>query len=285
MKKIRILALALSLTMLCACAANQPTGEEVPDIDQETVQPEKTSVPVYTYEDKMASRQFTDEETGILYATYSYSVPMMQIANADLLTEEALAAAQRNAAAFNEYMQSILDESISYGEEMGADFDIGYSNSWPIADEKKMTASQTGEIVTVCVECYFFSGGAHPYAFTSSHTFDLAAGKFIDPSQIGDDPESFRVKAAALLVAKAESLGEEYTAGYWDDYAEIISHWNESAVLFDGNGMTVIFAPYDLGPYAMGSVELALTYEELADAIGEGGLKLLGVLPSETNEA
>ena len=103
-------------------------------------------------------------------------------------------------------------------------------------------------------------------------------GQFIDPAQIGDDPETFRVQAAALLVAQAESLGEEYTSGYWDDYAEIISNWNETTVLFDENGMTVIFSAYELGPYAMGPVELQLTYGELAGVIGQGGLEHLGVV-------
>ena len=83
--------------------------------------------------------------------------------------------------------------------------------------------------------------------------------------------------AAELLVAKAEGLGEDYTSGYWSDYAQIISRWNEAAVLFDETGMTVVFSAYELGPYAMGPVELVLTYEELADAIGEGGLAHLGV--------
>ena len=86
----------------------------------------------------------------------------------------------------------------------------------------------------------------------------------------------FRAKAAELLIAKAEGLGEEYTEGFWPDYADIISGWNEAAVLFDASGMTVIFSVYELGPYAMGPVELFLTYAELAEAIGEDGLAHLG---------
>lgn len=280
MKRFKILNLLL-VVLLCACAANQQGGGNVPDNEQQPAQSELTSIPEYTYEDQQASRQFTDEASGILYATYTYSVPMMQIANADLLTADALAAAHRNANAFNEQMQSIFDESVDYGEKLAAEVDMEYSNMWPVADEKRMTATQTGDIITVCSECYFYGGGAHPYVFTVTYTFDLAVGSFIDPTQIGDDPDSFRVGAAALLVAKAESLGEEYTSGYWNDYAEIISNWNDTTVLFDEDGMTVIFSPYELGPYAMGPVELHLTYGELADVIGPGGLERLGVVPGE----
>ena len=40
--------------------------------------------------------------------------------------------------------------------------------------------------------------------------------------------------------------------------------------------MLVIFSPYELGPYSMGSVELRLSYEELADLVGPGGMARLG---------
>lgn len=281
MKRMRLAALLLCVAMLCACGQQpQNNTPNAADPGQEDVLPVKLSDPVYEYEDQLVSRQFTDEESGELYATYSYRVPMMRVANADELTDEALAAAQRNTEAFNAYMQEVLDEAVAFGEDLTTDLDsssFSAYNAMPIADEKELTASQTGQIITVRVDGYYYGGGVHPYGYTSSYTFDLTVGQFIDPIQIGDDPESFRVKAAALLVAQAESLGEDYTSGYWNDYAEIISRWNDAAVLFDASGMTVIFSSYELGPYAMGPVELFLTYDALADVIGEGGLTHLGV--------
>ena len=276
--------LLICTVMLCACAAEENNSNTlvsdpaVPEQEKEEVV--KSSDPVYRYEEQVASRKFTDEESGNIYATYSYSVPMMDIANADELTDEALAIAQRNVESFNTYMQEVLDKAVAFGEETAQDLaggSLAMHSGVPAADEKELTATQTGQVITVRTDGYFYSGGAHPYGYVDSYTFDLTVGQFIDPTQIGDDPEAFRVKAATLLVAQAESLGEEYTAGYWDDYAEIISHWNEAAVLFDDAGMTVIFSAYELGPYAMGPVELFLTYDELADAIGEGGLAHLGV--------
>ena len=281
MKRIKLTLLLLCAVMLCACRARQaenPTDQPPEQKQQEETLVIKTSEPVYACENQTVSRQFTDEESGILYATYSYSVPMMSIANAENLTEDALVIAQRNVEVFNARMQEILDESVTYGEEMGAEVDIGDSDRWMIVDEKKMTVTQTGQILTVWADCYFYGGGAHPFVYMVSYTFDLSLGNFIDPAQIGDDPESFRVKTAALLVAKAEELGEEYTADFWPDYADIISRWNDTAVKFDADRMIVYFSAYDLGPYAMGPVELILTYEEIADAIGEGGLKHLGVI-------
>ena len=184
--------------------------------------------------------------------------------------------AQRNVDAFNAHMSKVLEDAVAFGEELPREMDGGHF-VMPMADEKTLTVSQTGQILNVLVNGYFYGGGAHPHAYSDSYTFDLTVGKFIDPAQIGDDPEVFRVQAAALLTAQAESLGEEYTAGYFDDYAEVIAQWSDATVLFGEDGMTVIFSPYEIGPYAMGPVELFLRYEELADAIGEGGLAHLGV--------
>lgn len=283
MKRMRLLVLLICAVVLGACAAEE-SDTLVLDLvssKQENEEVVKSSEPVYRYEDQLVSKQFTDEASGNLYASYSYRVPMMRIANAEDLTDDALATAQRNMESFNAYMQEVLDEAVAFGEEFAWELEGGefaMNSTTPAADEKGMTVSQTGQIVTVRGDGYFYGGGAHPYTYTDSYTFDLSVGQFIDPAQIGDDPEAFRLKAAALLVVRAEGLGEDYTAGYWDDYAEIISHWNEAAVLFDDAGMTVIFSAYELGPYAMGPVELFLTYDELADAIGEGGLAHLGVV-------
>ena len=123
-------------------------------------------------------------------------------------------------------------------------------------------------------------GGAHGNSGTSSYLFDLSLGRFVDPLQIADDPETFRTEAAELRIAEAESDAENLP-GYWSDYRDIISRWNEGAVIFDRTGMTVVYSPYEIGPFAMGTVELTLSYDELAPLLGEGGLRKLGVSESE----
>ena len=278
MKKYIITLLMMFALMLCGCS-EQGNGINAPAAQDEQPSPEVTAPaePIYGYEEKTCERAFTDESTGEIYAGYKYSVPMLGVVNADELSEETLALAQRNVEVFNAQMQKILDDAVAYGEELA--FETGSAPfGLALADEKTLSVSCMGQIMTVVADGYFYGGGAHPYTYTDSYTFDLTVGQFIDPTQIGDDPEYFRVTAAALLVTKAESLGEDYTSGYWSDYAEIISRWNEAAVLFSESGMTVIFSAYELGPYAMGPVELVLTYEELAEAIGEGGLVHLGVV-------
>lgn len=267
MKKIKLLSLAAAL-LLCACSVIPPQGE-LPDQEEKL-----PAEPSYVFDVSVHSKQFTREDNGELYASYEYHCPMMRVTNLDELSEEDRAIAQRNLEAFNALMQQELDEALKFGEDMEKDVEGGYL---PLADEKIVTVVRRGQILTVLEQGYYYGGGAHPFTYTATHTFDLELGQYIDPAQIGDDPEYFRKSAAPLLIAYAESLGEEYVEGFWSDYAEIISRWNEAAVVFDESGMTVTFSVYELGPYAMGPVQLHLTYDEIADAIGAGGLKRLGV--------
>ena len=255
---------------------NPSQSQEVEPTDPEP-EPAAPVEAEYVFEDAVQAKDFTTED-GTVVASYRYHVPMMSLGNAEELSKETLEIAERNVTAFNEQMLQILNDAVKYGEELGEEsyegFNCGYM---PFADEKVLSVVRQGQILNVSEQCYFYGGGAHPFAYADSYTFDLTLGQFIDPLQIGDDPEVFRVQVGQLLVAQAESLGEDYVAGFWSDYAEIISKWNETAVFFETNGMRVIFPVYELGPYAMGPVELFLTYEELADAIGENGLARLGV--------
>lgn len=273
MKRVKPIFLILIVIMLCACAVQKETdaGQNGDFIISGPAQP------IYVFEDTVQAKSFQTED-GKVFASYNYQVPMMSLGNGDKLSLQEREIAERNVAAFNEQMRKILNEAVEYGEELGEESYEGFNSGYmPLADEKVLSVFRRGEVLTVLAQCYYYGGGAHPYTYSLSYIFDLTQGQFIDPAQIGDDPEAFRVQTAQLLVEHAEALGEEYTAGFWPNYAEIISGWTEAAVVFERDGMKVIFSVYELGPYAMGPVELLLTYEELSDAIGEGGLTHLGV--------
>ena len=62
------------------------------------------------------------------------------------------------------------------------------------------------------------------------------------------------------------------------------AEFSRITVLFDGEGMTVVYSPYELGPYAMGTVELKASYEELAQLLGPGGLERLGLAEEEAQD-
>src|SRR5699024_2514605 len=178
-------------------------------------------------------------------------------------------------------MNDLLDRSVEIGRQMGANAQtVPGSAGLPYYDVTVSESVLCGQIVSVRMDNTCYSGGAHPNSYTNSYLFDLATGQFIDPIQVADDPETFRAGAAEKLVEQAEAR-EEDLPGYWPDYRDILERWNEGAALFGPEGLTVVYSPYELGPYAMGAVELAVPYGELADLLGPGGLERLG-LKAET---
>ena len=193
--------------------------------------------------------------------------------------------ARRNVDNFNSRMDALMKDVLARGREMGEDAAELYEAGGlaePYYDETCAGFYQAGQVISVRLDNSSYTGGAHPNSYTASQNFDLGTGQFIDPAQAADDPESFRAGAAELLLEKAEAL--ESRAEFWTDYAEIIARWNEGSAVFDGEGMLVIFSPYELGPYSMGSVELRLSYEELADLVGSGGMARLGLSTEEPGE-
>ena len=270
----------LCLFFLTACGAiegNADLTDDNPGSEQEEVIFE---LPEYAFDSFVHSESLVREDTGEEAASYRYDLPVINVVNEKYLTEEDGRAALRNVENFNGRMNELMDELEKYGKELLEEQkSLLETEDVPFAacDEAVAGAVVMGNIVTVTVQCYNYCGGAHPNTYVVTYTFDLSTGQFIDPAQIADDPEEFRVSAAEFLVQAAEGLGEDYTSGYWPDYQDIIARWNETAVRFDETGMTVIFSPYELGPYAMGTVELTLNYDVLAELIGSGGMTLLGL--------
>lgn len=286
MKRQYWLFLAVSLLLLVACGVSsietvQESTDAVEDSFAQVPEAEKVpSTPLYHFEIAERSGSYIRPDTGEESAVYSYSVPFMAIANEEDLSDAERETALHNVEVFNQRMTEFMEELVSFGEEMLADQKLLVETeeiSFMACDEVSCGVVQMGQIVSVAAQCYYYGGGAHPNSYMITYTFDLSIGQFIDPAQIGDDPEHFRLAAAELLTQQAESLGEDYVSGYWTDYPDIIARWNETAVLFNEDGMVVTFSAYELGPYAMGPVELILSYDELAEVIGEGGLAHLGI--------
>ena len=76
--------------------------------------------------------------------------------------------------------------------------------------------------------------------------------------------------------AAAETEGVEPGQYYWEEYRDIAAKWADYAVNFDGEGMTVTFAPYEIACYAAGTQEFRLDRDFLGQYLSAEGLRLLG---------
>lgn len=197
----------------------------------------------------------------------------LSVSNLERLSPEDTIAAERNLENFNSRMNSLLESCMGRADQFMEEF--ADSRGGPYYDETSASCTLTGQIISVRLDNSSYTGGAHPNRYTESLLFDLDAGQFTDPVELTDNPATFLEGTAELLLEKAEAHpAYEF---FWQDYTDLIARWNEGTVLFDSEGMEVLYSPYEIAPYAMGEVELRLSWEELAELIGPGGLARLGV--------
>lgn len=263
MKKIFWALAALLVLALTAC------GDPAPD-----PRPELTPLPAAPG----AAYSFPKTVEGAVFpsgARYDYAVPKLHVDNFADLTAEEQAKAVQVTRAFNQKMDRVLADALTRGEAMGRE---SQETGTPAPyDELTASVAQVGRVLSVRLDSSTYAGGAHPMTAAAGYLFDLDTGEFFAPAALGEDPAAFRQGVAALLTAKAEAEPEEVRAGYWPSYRDVLSRWDRAAVVLSPEGMEVTFSLYELGPYALGEVRFALSFGELAELLGPGGLAKVGL--------
>lgn len=230
--------------------------------------------PDYQFEEMIAREAYPDDGETI---RYSCRVMLLSVANLELLSPEDALAAERNMENFNGRMRSLLE--VYTGRAAQLMEELSDSRGGPYYDETSASCTLTGQVISVRLDSGSYTGGVHPNRYAEGLLFDLQAGQFTDPVQLADDPASFLSGTAELLLEKAEA--HPAYDSFWQDCTDLIARWNEGTVLFDSEGMEVVYSPYEIAPYGIGEVELRLGWEELAELLGPGGLARLGVEMAE----
>lgn len=111
-----------------------------------------------------------------------------------------------------------------------------------------------------------YTGGAHGnYGFIGT-TFDAVSGEILELEDILKDDDGFRARAAdAIKKELEEKYGEELFPDYADTVEKMWSVDGGPKWYLNGAGITFIFNPYEVGPYAMGEVRIMLPYLEFAE--------------------
>lgn len=121
---------------------------------------------------------------------------------------------------------------------------------------------EDGNIVTVMVNSYSFTGGAHGYASTSFLNFDKRKGSELENRELFDDMEGFEKFAETKF-----RIQEEIPQG---------KNINATGFMFEGDtfhlsqnigytkeGLQLIYNQYEVASYADGPIVLTLPYNEV----------------------
>ncbi|MFD1217129.1 DUF3298 and DUF4163 domain-containing protein [Microbulbifer celer] len=138
------------------------------------------------------------------------------------------------------------------------------SAPWELIGEAK-SLGRRGNLLTVAINSYLYSGGAHGMPVTHWLNWDLA--------------KASQVVLADLIKPGADqkfwSLAQQQHEKWLDaqnadaDFRENWPFARTDDFRLTDNGLVLLYGVYTLGPYAMGDVELTLPREKLADVLHE----------------
>lgn len=123
-----------------------------------------------------------------------------------------------------------------------------------------------------------YTGGIHPNQVLISSNFNASSGEILTLEDVLNHPDM----AEALYLKVMDGLsGKQFdglqagTSVYTDGYEQTVrNHFNLGQVdsacwYFTDTGMCFYFSPYEIAPYAIGSVEIEIPYEDLHGILKE----------------
>ena len=131
------------------------------------------------------------------------------------------------------------------------------------ATTQQGTASTMSYLATVD----YYEGGAHGINQLITFNFDIATGKMITLADVFAPGYETQLNGVLLKALKSKtgfnSLNELKDAGYLYSMDMFPS---ENFILNDET-ITFVYNPYEIAPYALGSIELIITYSEISQIL------------------
>lgn len=159
----------------------------------------------------------------------------------------------------NQFLQTLqtYEEFISDSETLAE-----YPADWVFSFETSFkTTYLSNDFLSVVMDYYEFTGGAHGNYFSVGFNFRLSDGKAFQLNDIIKETQlenlSLFCEQEILKQFNANSLSD---AGLFEDEINIFP---EQDFYIKPNYLVIQFDPYEIGPYAMGSIEIELRFDKI----------------------
>lgn len=300
-KRFASLLLLSLLLLLSACGAQQPfadKGQDAPDASAPAA--EESALHFALAEPLRFEEEYTADD-GATLLTVFFELPQLELrtesgARYELpITTNTAATQPREVAVrdtFNAEMArefesrkalttEILDMAREHYESVDADYLPywgGYLESLTI-DETYLTDG----LVSIRCTADSYYGGAHPMSGAHTRSFDLTSREFLTLDYLDFAPSDMTALGETLTHTLAlyilDEIDEEgLAAEYYEDYYSYIFDLAANAnFCFTDAGMTILFDPYVIAPYAAGPQEFTVPYEVFYNALDAHTQSLLDV--------
>lgn len=266
-KRLAVFLAGIMICCVCGCAneggnaaENSVPAKEQTDLPTQTgaepgeAQPSGESLPIITVESRRLQR-WTEDET--LLAEVVWDDMTLEGSG----YEKAGETVRRLLCSDEEEMAKMLEDyAETAAERYEAQKDEGWFSNLFYTSSYRITRLDT-RVLSVNGRSYDYSGGAHGYGYEWGTTIDLQSGAKLELSRLAQDPPGFWNKAMELVLSDLGNRTEEL----YEDYESYVKENLESTDWYlDAAGIELVFTPYEIGPYASGSIVVCIPYEEVA---------------------
>ncbi len=121
---------------------------------------------------------------------------------------------------------------------------------------------ENDDYLTIALDSYLFTGGAHGYTSQQFLNFDKKKGIELENSQLFKNEADFQAFAEAVF-RKKEQIPQEKPINYTGFMFETDSFYLPENIGFTSEGLKLLYNPYEIASYADGPIEMVLPHNEI----------------------
>lgn len=159
--------------------------------------------------------------------------------------------AQNIEEAIKAFISDYKDLSTKYPEE---------SMPWEATINGDITF-ENKNVLTIKLDSYLFTGGAHGLSTVNYLNFDQINGSELERKDLFISEDDFTVLAETLF-RKQENIPIEVGINYTGFMFETENFYLPDNIGYTDNGLLLLYEPYEIASYADGPIELLIPYSE-----------------------
>ena len=162
-----------------------------------------------------------------------------------------------------EFMQRLGELFSDANEYTAAMADAGIDDALFAMDLNVRDAYVNGDILSIVLEEYCYTGGAHGSSLRCAFNYDLNDGHLLAWEEISADSSALAKTLKEYIIAQASSnsYDDYYFFDYYEEYLD--SAFGDGTWYFSNEGLTIIYNQYTIAPYAAGIIEFTIPLEEI----------------------
>lgn len=273
MKKILMISLSVFLLIIIGAAYYKSTEELAKDLPvQTTTERQEDEKGTHNISVEIISADV--EKSDI--AEISYAYPIFSGINDQSVQEKINDDIKNRIVSAADGSRGDVEEFCPSGQEADESL-AGWVCRFGYDSEYESFTQYSGKILSVRLETYMYTGGAHGDTVVEFINYDLQSGEKFDwrDTFVSDSDYLVRIAEYAKTELRQKLLEGEYTMTEeeWIETGSMPSPENYNTnVGFSEDALLVVYQSYQVAPYALGQITVLIPYDKLRGIVDSEGL-------------